>query len=40
MKKISLLVVLFFIISCKKEDVQLAKANVTITKEITDHSAI
>jgi hypothetical protein len=40
MKKISLLVVLFFVISCKKEDVQLAKVNVSITKEITDHSAI
>ena len=40
MKKISLLVILFFVISCKKEDVQLAKANVSITKEINDHSAI
>uniref|UniRef100_UPI00404927F5 hypothetical protein n=1 Tax=Flavobacterium sp. TaxID=239 RepID=UPI00404927F5 len=40
MKKISLLVVLFFVISCKNEDVQLAKTNVSITKEITDYSPI
>jgi hypothetical protein len=40
MKKISLLVVLFFVVSCKKEDVQLAKANISVTKEITDYSPI
>lgn len=40
MKKISLLLIVFFVFSCKKEDVQLAKANVSITKNITDYSPI
>lgn len=41
MKKISVLVfsVLLFV-SCKKEDVQLPKANVSVLKELTDHSPI
>lgn len=41
MKKISLsLAVLLLIVSCKKEDVQLPKSDVSVMKEITDHSPI
>ena len=41
MKKISIIVALFLsIISCKKEDVQLPKADVSVMKELTDHSPI
>lgn len=40
MKKIVLLIVLFLVYSCKKEDVQLAKTNVSILKEVSDYSPI
>jgi hypothetical protein len=40
MKKISLLLFLLFVFSCKKEDVQLAKATISITKDITDYSPV
>lgn len=41
MKKISLILVAYFsIVSCKKEDVQLPKSDVSVMKEITDHSPI
>jgi hypothetical protein len=40
MKKIILLSFLFTLISCKKEDVQLPKTNVSVLKEINDYSSI
>ncbi|WP_320815719.1 hypothetical protein [Flavobacterium sp.] len=41
MKKISItLAVFLLIVSCKKEDVQLPKADVSVIKELTDHSPI
>ncbi len=41
MKKISIsLIVFLLIVSCKKEDVQLPKVDVSVMKEITDHSPI
>jgi hypothetical protein len=40
MKKIYLLSFLFTLISCIKEDVQLPKTNVSVLKEINDHSPI
>ena len=40
MKKLIVLVGITLFISCKKEDVQLPKANATVIKEIYDHSPI
>ena len=41
MKKISLILVAYLsIVSCNKEDVQLPKADVSVMKELTDHSPI
>ncbi|WP_264558848.1 hypothetical protein [Flavobacterium sp. N2270] len=41
MKKISITLVAFLlIVSCKKEDVQLPKADISVMKDITDHSPI
>ena len=41
MKKISIILTVFLlIVSCNKEDVQLPKADVSVMKELTDHSPI
>src|SRR6188768_2220655 len=40
MKYLSLLFILVFLFSCNKKDVLLPKANVTIVKDVQDHSPI